>query len=491
MRHASRVHLVRIAACLLALAATAPGTFARTDGGTPLVLVAALENDTINPITARFVVRAIEQAEEREAACLVLLLDTPGGLVDSTRAITKKILDSAVPVVVYVAPAGSRAASAGLFITLAAHVAAMAPGTNIGAAHPVQVGGFPGSPQRPASPPAGGQPAADENGGDDPAGGGAGKAPPPTSTPAEDKALRDTEAWARSLAELRGRNVEWAASAVVESASATANEAVEMGVVDLVAADVATLLRQLDGREVAVARGTVTLRLADARTERTAMWWRDRVLSAIASPNVAFLLLMFGFYGILLELYTPGWGVGGTVGVICLVVAFFALAILPINHVGLALMAIGLALFVAEAFVTSYGFLALGGVVSMTLGGLMLVDSPAGFLRVSPAVVLPVALATAGISVFLVGQVIRAHRYSAVTGTEGLLRERAVADDAFRVQEEGYAGVVRVHGELWQAVSGAPVAAGQGLTIEGRDGLTLRVHPGADRPRTDSSVARS
>jgi membrane-bound serine protease (ClpP class) len=214
------------------------------------------------------------------------------------------------------------------------------------------------------------------------------------SSPLEDKALRDTAAWARALAELRGRNVEWVARAVAESASATASEAAALGVIDVIAADLMDLLRRLDGRDVTLARTTVTLRLADAEIETTPMWWRDRVLSAIANPNLAFLLLIFGFYGILLELYTPGWGVGGTIGVICLVLAFFALAVLPVSYVGLALMAIGLALFVAEAFVTSYGVLSIGGVVSMTLGGLMLVDSPAGFLRVSPLVVLPVALAT-------------------------------------------------------------------------------------------------
>jgi membrane-bound serine protease (ClpP class) len=440
-----------------------------------LVLVATLDNDIINPITARFLVRTIERAEQRQAECVIIVLDTPGGLADSTRDVTKKILDSAVPVVVYVAPSGSRAASAGLFITLAAHVAAMAPGTNIGAAHPVQVGGWPLSPQTSPDEPAEEGDAPDE--------------PKATtrSSPLEDKALRDTAAWARALAELRGRNVEWAARAVSESASATAVEAAALGMIDVIAADLTDLLRRLDGREVTLARTTATLRLGDPEIETTPMWWRDRVLSAIASPNLAFLLLIFGFYGILLELYTPGWGVGGTIGVICLVLAFFALAVLPVSYVGLALMAIGLALFVAEAFVTSYGVLAIGGVASITLGGLMLVDSPAGFLRVSPLVVLPVALATGAITVFLLGQVVRAHRRGAITGTEGLLREHAVADETFTARNGSYAGVVRVHGELWEAVCPVPVNKGQGLEIEGRGGLTLQVRPAGreqvDQPR--------
>jgi membrane-bound serine protease (ClpP class) len=297
------------------------------------------------------------------------------------------------------------------------------------------------------------------------------------SSPAEDKALSDTAAWARALAELRGRNVEWAARAVAESASATATEAADLGIVDMVAADLTDLLHRLDGREVTLTRETVRLDLADAEVETILMWWRDRLLSAIANPNLAFLLLIFGFYGIILELYTPGWGVGGTVGTICLVLAFFALAVLPINYVGLLLMSIGLALFVAEAFVTSYGFLSLGGVVSITLGGLMLVDSPVGFLRVSPWVVVPVALATAAVTVFLLGQIVRAHRRGAVTGTEGLLLERAVADETFTAQHGSYGGVVRVHGELWRAVCPTPVVAGEAVTVEGRNGLTLHVRP--------------
>jgi membrane-bound serine protease (ClpP class) len=428
----------------------------------PLVLVATLENDIVNPITARFLIRAIAHAEQRRAACLVILLDTPGGLLDSTRDITKRIIDSAIPVVVYVAPSGSRAASAGLFITLAGHVAAMAPGTNIGAAHPVHVGASPFSPQ-----PSPAQPADDAAQPEEPTG----------SSPAEDKALSDTAAWARALAELRGRNAEWAARAVVESASATATEAVDLGIVDMVATDLTDLLHRLDGREVTLAHAKIRLVLTDAEVETIRMSWRDRLLSAIANPNLAFLLLIFGFYGIILELYTPGWGVGGTVGGICLVLAFFALAVLPINYVGLLLISIGLALFVAEAFVTSYGFLSLGGVVSITLGGLMLVDSPVGFLRVSPWVIVPVAMATAAITVFLLGQIVKAHRRGAVTGTEGLLLERAVADEAFTPRDGSYAGVVRVHGELWRATCQTPVDAGQGVTVEGRDGLTLQVRP--------------
>ncbi len=430
----------------------------------PLVVSAVLRDEVINPVTARFLVRAMDDAESRRAAALLILLDTPGGLVDSTRDITRRILDSRIPVVVYVYPPGGRAASAGLFITVAAHVAAMAPGTNIGAAHPVQAGGAPLSPQ----------PAPTEPGSKGPEG------PAPRSSAMEDKVLNDTVAWVRSLAELRGRNVDWVERAVRQSEAVSASEAQALKVVDLVASDPRTLLNDIHGRTVALSHGSVELNVRNAHIDTLEMWWGDRVLSAIAHPNVAFLLLIFGFYGILLELYTPGWGVGGTIGVVCLILGFFAVAVLPINYVGLVLLVIGLLLFVAEAFVTSHGAVALGGVVCLTIGGLMLVDSAPGFVRVSPMVVVPVALATGAISVFLVSQVIGAHRRPPVTGAEGLLRETGTADGAFVQQLDRYVGVVRAHGELWQATSPEAVADRQRVRIEARQGLLLEVRPLSD-----------
>jgi membrane-bound serine protease (ClpP class) len=207
------------------------------------------------------------------------------------------------------------------------------------------------------------------------------------------------------------------------------------------------------------------------------MWWGEQVLSVLANPNLAMLLLIFGFYGILFELYTPGWGVPGTVGIICLVLGFFALAVLPINYVGLALVVIALALFVAEAFVISYGFLTLGGLVCLIIGGLMLVDSPIGFIRVSPWVIVPVSLATAAITFFLVGSIVKAHRAPVQIGSEAMSGTRAMADGEFMLDGDRYHGLVRTHGELWQAVSQTPVAAGQDLEVQSREGLTLLVHP--------------
>src|SRR5918996_1118361 len=262
----------------------------------PLVLKVQLRNEAITPVTARFITRAIRQAEEQRAAALVIVLDTPGGLVDSTREIVGAILQSRVPVVVYVAPAGARAASAGVFITMAGHVAAMAPGTTIGAAHPVQLGGLPGSPpQQPER-----QTEEKKNG----------ETQPRTTTPMEDKIVNDTVAWARAMAELRGRNAEWAARAVKESISAPASEALKENAVDLIAADLNDLLGKIDGRDISLIGGTIKLQVAGADVREHEMWWGERVLALLANPTIAFLLLIFGFYGILFELYTPGWGVG-------------------------------------------------------------------------------------------------------------------------------------------------------------------------------------
>jgi membrane-bound serine protease (ClpP class) len=313
------------------------------------VVTVRLNGETISPVTARFITRAIQHAEEARAMCLVVVLDTPGGLVDSTREMVKGILRSSVPVVVYVAPSGARAASAGVFITMAAHVAAMAPGTNIGAAHPVQIGGLPG---RPSEEP---EPAKQSKDG---------KPAPRPAAAMEEKIVNDTVAWARSLAELRGRNAEWITRAVRESASASASEAVKEGVVELIADDVPDLLRKIDGRQVALTQGVVTLETANSDVRNREMWWGERLLAILANPTLALLLLMLGFYGVLFELYTPGWGIPGTIGAICLVLGFFALAVLPINVVGLVLIGIALALFVAEVFVTSFGVLTMGGLAA-------------------------------------------------------------------------------------------------------------------------------
>jgi membrane-bound serine protease (ClpP class) len=423
------------------------------------VLLIRLENEAITPVTVRFVARAVREAEARNAECLIIVLDTPGGLVESTRELVKTILHSRVPVVVYVAPTGARAASAGVFITMAGHVAAMTPGTNIGAAHPVQIGGLPGS-----EPP---QPAAEKRGETE---------TKRATTPMEDKILNDTIAWARSLAELRGRNADWAERAVRESISATASDAAREGAIDLIAGDINDLLSKIDGREVQLLDRRAKLQTANAEIINLEMWWGERVLSVLANPTLAFLLLLLGFYGILFEFYTPGWGVSGTLGAIFLVLGFFAMAILPVNYVGLALIVIALAMFAAEAFVVSYGLLTVSGAVCLVLGGIMLVESPAGFMQVPYWLLIPVSLAASIISFFLVGSIVKTHHQTPQTGTE-LTKETAVALEKFHSKSGIFHGQVRAHGEIWRATSGTPVAKNEILRIEDREGLTLRVSP--------------
>ncbi|MEX0821547.1 MAG: nodulation protein NfeD, partial [Rhodothermales bacterium] len=356
------------------------------------VVRARLEDEAITPVTVRYLRRVFEEADELGASAILLELDTPGGLVASTREIVRSFLGSTVPVIVYVAPSGARAASAGVFITVSAHVAAMAPGTHIGAAHPVQMG----------------------TGQTD------------SSGVMEEKILNDTRAWARSLATLRGRNADWVESAVTESLSITAEEALELNVIDLLASSAEDLLDRIDGRTVDLGTHEIVLHTAGAEIVSIDAWWGERVLNAIANPNVAFLLLMLGFYGLLFEFYSPGWGVAGTLGAIFLLLGFTGLSVLPINMIGLLLVFGGLALFVAEAFVPSFGVLTIGGVGCLIMGGIMLVDTPVGAVQVSLELLIPVAVATGAIAFFLMGQVVRAHLAPTQTGSESMIGSDAV-----------------------------------------------------------------
>jgi membrane-bound serine protease (ClpP class) len=335
----------------------------------------------------------------------------------------------------------------------------MAPGTTIGAAHPVAIGGLPIGPQQDAE---------------------EGESPGGASL---DKIVNDTASWARSISERRGRDADWAERTVRESLSVTASEALEAGAVDLVAGSLTELLEALDGRKVDLALGERELRTAGARVEEVSMWWGEGLLALIANPNVAFLLLLFGFYGIVYELTSPGFGVPGVLGVICFVLAMFGLAMLPVSWLGLGLILLALALFVAEAFVTSFGLLGLAGAVCLVFGGLMLVDSPAGFTRVSLAAALPGAAATALITIFLVTNVLRAHRRAPLGGSDSLVRELAHALEDFAGGDAGYAGQVHVHGERWRARSSGPILAGQRCSIEGREGLVLTVRPALEEER--------
>jgi len=429
------------------------------------VLVIRVDNDAITPVTARYIERAIAEATASSAAALVVELDTPGGLMESTRQIVRAILGSPVPVVVYVSPSGARAASAGVFITLSAHVAAMAPATHIGAAHPVNLGGAPGSPTQSDTTGSASQ-----------------------QSVMEEKAVNDARAWARTLAELRGRNADWAEAAVSESESIAATEALERNVVDLIAADRSALLAEIDGREVEIDGQAQVLETAGSAVRLLEMGWGERILSVLSNPNLAFFLMMFGFYGILFEFYSPGWGISGTLGAICLVLAFFGLAVLPINYAGLILIVLAIGLFVAEAFFTSFGMLTIGGAVCLILGALMLVDTPTPVLRVSLTVVVPFAIASAILAFFLGSRVVSTLRSRVLTGAEGMLGERGVADGTFEQRGDRYHGRVRVHGEFWRADSAHPLSDGADVQVVGQEGLTLTV---AGRPaaanQTDDS----
>jgi membrane-bound serine protease (ClpP class) len=457
------------AACILCVAAGNLGAATLP----PRVVAVRLRNEAITPITSRFVARTLRMAAEEQAECVVLIVDTPGGLVDSTRELVKEILSSPVPVIVYVAPPGARAASAGVFVTMAAHVAAMAPGTTIGAAHPVPLGGLPvTAPPQDEEWPKDGSAAAGRRG----------------ETPEMEKAVNDTVAWARALAERRGRNAGWVERAVRESVAVPAGEAVAEGAVDLLADDLPDLLAQLDGREIELPSGQRPLRTAGAKVDEVAMWWGEKMLAVLANPNLAILLLMLGFYGVVFEFYSPGWGVAGTLGAICLALSFFSLAVLPVRFAGLLLVLLALTMFVAEVFVTSYGALSLGGAACLVLGGLMLVESPAGFIGVSLNVLVPFALATAVITIVLVASIVRTHRRRILTGDEAQIGSVGVADVDFQPTTGGYAGSVLIHGERWQATSAEPVAVGTSLEVLGRDGLTLRIRPTLPPPEPNLST---
>lgn len=423
-----------------------------------LVIHVRLDDSAITPMTDRFLARAIQEADDRNAEVLLIELDTPGGLVHSTRRIVKSFFGSPIPIVVYVAPAGSRAASAGVFITMAAHIAAMAPGTHIGAAHPVSIGG--GAP---------------------------GDGTPGTDAPADsagsvmdEKVMNDVRAWARSIAEARGRNADWAEEAVTRSVSIVAEEALAENVVDVIATNVTSLLEEIDGREVDLDTGRITLRTSGAAVETIEPGWGERVLGALSNPNVAFLLLVLGFYGIVFEFYSGGWGVSGTVGALCLLLGFFGLAVLPISIIGLLLIVAAMGLFVTEAFVPSFGLLTIGGVVCLILGGLMLVDSPTGIVEVSKSVVIPVAVASGVIAFFLMGQVVRAYRTPHQTGQESFIGQSAVAVEDFLPDGDAFTGMVMMQGELWTAVAPAAIMEGSSVRIVDRTGLVLEVEAGVE-----------
>jgi membrane-bound serine protease (ClpP class) len=397
------------------------------------VYVARVEG-IIAPSLAEFFVSAIRKAEDGGAHAIIFELDTPGGLDTSMRIIIKEILRSPAPVIIYVSPSGARAASAGAFITIAAHVAAMAPGTNIGAAHPVQMGGG----------------EADEE--------------------MTRKVENDAAAYIRGLAERRGRNATWAEDAVRKSVSATATEALRLKVIDVVAENRADLLAKIDGRTVETGAGKITLKTKAARIVEVEMSFRDKILSVISNPTIAYILLILGMAGLYFELSTPGAVLPGVLGGICLILAFYAFQTLPINYAGLLLIILGVILFIAEVKVVSHGILTIGGIAALILGSLMLIDSPAPFLQISLSAILGVTAATTAFFVFAIGAVFRAHRRQPATGREGLVGQAGVARTRLNPD-----GLIFIRGEIWNATCGEGVEPGEQVQVTSVAGLKLKV----------------
>ncbi len=387
----------------------------------------------IGPISARIIAEAIASSVQDSAEALIIELNTPGGLDESMRIITRKILNSEVPVIVYVSPAGSRAASAGVFITLSAHIAAMTPGTNIGAAHPVAMGGQ------------------------------------MDSTMAE-KVVNDAAAYIRSITSKRGRNERWAEESVRKSVSITENEALKLNVIDLVVNDVRELLDSCDGRKVSLPSGEKELNTKDIEVRKVEISLRDRILEVITNPTIAYILLTLGIWGLFFELSNPGAIFPGIVGGICLILAFFALQSLPINYAGLLLMILALILFILEVKIVSHGALTIGGIISMVLGSLLLFKSPLPYMRASLVVIITVVAATALFFIVAMGLALRTRKRKVTTGGRGLLGEVGVARTALKPE-----GDVFIHGEIWRAEADQPIKKGEKVIVTGVDHLTLKV----------------
>ena len=400
----------------------------------------------INPVATEYITKAIEKAEKAEAEALVIQMDTPGGLMESMHKIVKAIQASSVPVVVYVAPSGSRAGSAGVFITYAAHIAAMAPSTNIGSAHPVF-----------GSSPTGAQPDTS------------------TTNTLMEKVVNDAVAKIRSLAEKRHRNADWAEKAITESANITEKEALKLHVIDYIAPTLDSLLTLIDQKQVELDIGySKTLHTKKAEVITYRMSWRQKLLDIISNPNVAYILLMLGIYGILFELYNPGSILPGVVGGICLILGLYALQTLPVNYAGFALIIFAIILFLLEIKIPSYGLLTIGGVISLVMGSVMLFESPLPFLRLSWQVITFVVVLSVLFFVFAIGMAIRTHRKKPTTGDVGLIGE---IGEVFKPLNPE--GMVKVHGEYWKAVSKVPCKKGQKVRVVAidRNNFILKVEP--------------
>ena len=391
-------------------------------------------NGVINPASAEYIGKSIKRANEQKREAVVIELDTPGGLDTSMRDIVKNIIGSEVPVIVYVSPSGARAASAGVFITLAAHVAAMSPGTNIGSAHPVGVG-------------------------------------EKMDKVMSEKVTNDAAAYIKSLAERTGRNSKWAEDAVRKSVSATETEALKEKIIDIVSKDLSTLLSTIDGRKVKTVMGEKVLKTANANVVREEMSLRHKILNVITDPNVAYMLMLLGFYGLFFELTNPGSIFPGVMGGICLILAFYAFQTLPVNYAGLLLIILAIILFILEIKIVSQGVLTIGGVIAMLLGSLMLFESPGPFMKLSLFLILPAVIITALFFTVILGLAYKAYRRKPITGSEGLIGLEGIANTDITKDS----GMVSLHGELWSAYSDETISKGEKIVVELVLGLRVKV----------------
>jgi membrane-bound serine protease (ClpP class) len=442
---------------VLMIAALSFNAFGASTEPAPVVLLPV--NGAIGPASADFIVRGLARAEKDNAQLVVVQIDTPGGLDTAMRDIIKAILASPVPVAVFVGPSGARAASAGTYILYASHIAAMAPGTNLGAATPIQIG-MP-SPGSPSSPPSGDKEKDKAKSSEDHSG--------DTLTK---KQTHDAAAYIRGLAQLRGRNAEWGERAVREAVSLSADEALAQKVIDVTARDVPELLKKVDGRKVTTTAGERTLATAGAVAVRIEPDWKSRFLAVITEPSVALILMMLGVYGLFFEFSNPGFVLPGVVGAICLFVALFALNMLPVNYAGLLLVLLGLAFLIAEAFFPSYGSLGVGGIIAFVIGAIMLIDTDVPGFGVPYWLIGALALISAAFVFLAGGLAVRSHRRPIVTGSEELIGSMGVTLED--VQTEGWA---RVRSEQWRVQSPVPLKRGQNVRVTGRDGLVLTVAP--------------
>ena len=424
-------YMSRFFIALISLACFLRPAFGITDSEPAKNEVVILELEgPVNPGTAMYVKRGLLEAEKREAELAVIRLDTPGGLGSSMRAIVKAILNSPVPVVVYVAPKGAGAASAGVLVTISAHIAAMAPGTNIGAAHPVMSGGK------------------------------------EIGKTMSEKIVNDMASYGRGIAKDKGRNGKWVERAIRESVSITAEEALKKNVIDLTARDMDDLLKRIDGRKVSISGTKITLSTADIKKIYFRPGFRDRVLTTISDPNIAYILMMIGLAGLYFELSSPGAIFPGVIGAISLILAFYSFQTLPVNYAGLLLIALAIILFILEIKVTSYGILSIGGLISLTIGSIMLFED----VGVSLKLMMPTILLIGGFFVVVAGLAFRAIRSKPKGGIEGLIGETGSVKEPIAPE-----GLVFVHGEYWKAEAAEEIATGEKVEVTGLDGMILKV----------------